>query len=136
MDKTFISETVRLRDNMTAEQRFAAVIDCMRQALVELAVDEFNAPRFSWAPRAFWAYWLARFRDGLQPHSSCLKMRLRCAHSLDEVAEITGQQWRGLNRVNPMRPKFSPYRRERDEIATRADGKDVDSDSSIRPRVR
>src|SRR5277367_6913843 len=109
---------------MTAEQRFAAVIDSMRQALTELAVDEFHAPRFTWAPRAFWGYWRGRLRDGLQPHQSCVRMRMRCAQALDEVAEITGQHWRGLNRVNPVRPKFSPYRRERDEIITRADGKD------------
>jgi len=110
---------------MTAEQRLAAVIDCMRQALVELAVDEFYPPRFTWAPRAFFTYWRNRFQDGFQPHRSCMKMRLRSAVALDEAAEITGQQWRNLNRVNPVRPRFSPYRRERDEIATRADGKDV-----------
>jgi hypothetical protein len=134
--KTFISETVRLRDNMTAEQRFAAVIDSMRQALTELAVDEFHAPRFTWRPRAFWDYWVGRWRDGFQPHESCLKMRLRCAQALDEVAEITGQHWRGLNRVNPVRPQFSPYRRERDAVVTNSRGDDPARNKGFRPRLK
>jgi hypothetical protein len=134
--KAFISETVRLRDNMTAEQRFAAVIDTMRQALTELAVDEFHAPRLTYRPRAFWAYWLGRWRDGLQPHESCVRMRMRCAQALDEVAEITGQHWRGLNRVNPVRPLFSPYRRERDEVVTNSKGRDPEKDPSFRPRLK
>jgi hypothetical protein len=106
-----VTETMRMRDGLTAEQRFAAVIDVMRQALTELAVDEFTAPRLTWAPRSWLTYWRDRWRDKFRPHASCFKMRSRAARALDEVSEIVGQPWRGLTRVSPVRPAFSPYKR-------------------------
>lgn len=102
---------MRLRDSMTAEQRFAAVIDVMRQTLEEIAVDEFYVPRPTWAPRAWLAYWRDRWRDSFRPHRSCMRMRSGAARALDEIAEITGQPWRGLTRVTPVRPRLSPYKR-------------------------
>jgi hypothetical protein len=109
-----VTETMRMRDSMTAEQRFAAVIDVMRQALTEIAVDEFYAPRLTWAPRSWLVYWRDRWSDSFRPHRSCQKMRSRAARALDEIAELVGQPWRGLTRVTPVRPKLSPYKRPRE----------------------
>jgi hypothetical protein len=117
-----------MRDSMSSEQRLAAVIDVMRGCLTELAVDEFNAPALTWAPRSWFAYWKDRWQDSFQPHTSCMKMRSRAARALDEVGEIIGQPWRGLHRVNPVRPKFSPYRDVRSEGPRRADGRLVGKD--------
>jgi hypothetical protein len=108
---SLVTETVRMRDSMTAEQRFAAVIDVMRQALTRMALDDFHAPRLTWAPRSWGIYWLDRWRDSFRPHSSCRRMRLTAARALDEVAEIVGQPWRGLTRVTPVRPPASPHQR-------------------------
>lgn len=106
-----VTETQSMADSMTAQQRFAAVIDVFRQTLTEIAVDEFYVPKLTWAPRSWWIYWLDRYRDRFQPHRSCMRLRSGAARALDEVAEITGQPWRGLTRVTPVRPRLSPYKR-------------------------
>lgn len=108
------TETQNMRESMTVEQRFAAVIDIMRQTLEEVAVDEFYVPRLTWAPRSWLTWWRDRYRDRFQPHRSCMRMRSGAARALDEVAEITGQPWRGLTRVTPVRPRLSPYKRAGD----------------------
>ncbi len=106
-----VTETRQMTDSMTSEQRFAAVVDVMRQALESVAVDEFYTPKITFAPRSWLVYWRDRWRDRFAPHASCHKMRSRAARALDEVAELTGQPWRGLTRVTPVRPRTSPYKR-------------------------
>lgn len=103
------TETQRMRESMTVEQRFAAVIDVMRQTLTEVAIDEFYVPRLTWAPRSWLVWWRDRWADRFQPHRACMRMRSGAARALDEVAELTGQPWRGLTRVTPVRPRLSPY---------------------------
>jgi hypothetical protein len=104
-----VTETMSMRDGMTAQQRFAAVIDVFRQTMEEIAVDEFYVPKVTWAPRSWWRYWRDRYRDRFRPHSTVMRLRSGAARALDEVAEITGQPWRGLTRVTPVRPRLSPY---------------------------
>jgi hypothetical protein len=106
-----VTETQAMRDQLTTQQRFAAVIDVMRQTLEEIAVDEFYVPRLTWSPRSWWIYWRDRWRDRFQPHRTCMRLRSGAARALDEVAELTGQPWRGLTRVTPVRPRLSPYKR-------------------------
>lgn len=111
-----VTETVRMRDSMTAEQRFAAVIDVFRQTLEEIAVDEFYVPKVTWAPRTWWRYWLDRSGDRFRPHATVMRLRSGAARALDEVAEITGQPWRGLTRVTPVRPRLSPYNKPQPKV--------------------
>lgn len=104
------TETAQMRDGMTSQQRFAAVVDTMRQALTDIAIDPYAVPRLTYAPRAFVAYWWKRWLDGFRPAYSCEKMRKRAQRALDEAAEITGQPWRGITRVTAVRPRESPYK--------------------------
>jgi|SRR5882672_2479500 len=104
-----VTETVQMTDSMSAQQRFAAVVDVLRQAMESIAEDQYYTPRLSWAPRSWLTYWRDRWADRFAPHRSCRTMRLKAAKALDEVAELTGQPWRGLTRITPVRPATSPY---------------------------
>jgi hypothetical protein len=100
-----------IAEQLDPQRRAAAIIDVTREALDELARESFEIRR--WPAKTRWYHrWVVQLADRWAPVIAGQRMRSIADAALDEVSEMTSQDWRDMKRVTPVRPPWSPYLRK------------------------